>query len=285
MLGLAGAALVLFWSGAAAATYSLTAVDNASGALGGAGASCVPYAVDRIFGAIPGQGALNAQAYFDEDAQAAALEHLRAGLSASQVLEQVTDASQFPLAPRMQWGIVDARGGLARATGAEAQAYAGDVEITADGGRYAATVQGNVLTSARVLEQAAAAFAGGGCDLAERLMLGLEAGGLGGEGDNRCTPEGRPANSAYLNVTLADGSAVHLGVPDVSPADPVAALRAEYERYRAEHPCPSQPEPAAAERHDAGCSLGGRPSRAGLAVLLLALSAAVRRSRGAASRG
>jgi uncharacterized Ntn-hydrolase superfamily protein len=246
----------------ARATYSITAVETSTRAVGGAGASCVPYEVDRIYSAVPGVGALNAQAYFDEEAKAEAVRLLETGLDPSAIVAEISDAQAFPLAPRMQWGIVDVEGNVATFTGPEAMAFAGDRHVIgAESDGYSASVQGNVLTSVRVLERMEIAFSESGCDLADRLMLGLEAASSEGEGDSRCTPEGRPANSAYLDVTWTDGTRLHLSVPDVSPADPIAALRASYDRFRVDNPCPA-PAPHA-QGNPSTCTVApGRASRA-----------------------
>lgn len=276
-------AVALSWPALARATYSITALDRESGEVGGSGASCVPYAVDLIYGAVAGRGALNSQAFFVEELKVEALSLMTAGGSAESVLAAVTNTAVYPESARTQWGIVDAAGGFASFTGPDAQAFAGDLGRVSADGRFVFTVQGNLLTSRLVLDQAAAAFESRGCDLADRLMLGLEAASVGGEGDGRCTPEGRPAKSAYLDVTRPDGSAVHISIPDVSPADPIALLRASYDSYRADFPCPVPPIAVHERRNDAspsGCSVSGvRPSRgAGAALALLAL-ALVRRLR------
>jgi hypothetical protein len=166
--------------------------------------------------------------------------------------------------------------------------------VSADG-RFVFTVQGNLLTSRLVLDRAAAAFEAGGCDLADRLISGLEAASAGGEGDGRCTPEGRPAKSAYLDVTRPDGSAVHISIPDVSPDDPIVALRASYRTYRAEHPCPTPPSPnpdggapgvSVQDRRSeasAGCSISGRGAlevpKTLIALIALGLVRRLRQSR------
>lgn len=268
------------------ATYSITALDRESGEVGGSGASCVPYSVDLIYGSVAGRGALNSQAFFVEELKAEALSLLAAGGSAESVLAAVTNAGVYPESANTQWGIVDAAGGFASFTGPGAQAFAGDLGRASADGRFVFTVQGNLLTSRLVLDQAAAAFEARGCDLADRLMLGLEAASAGGEGDARCTPEARPAKSAYLDVTRPDGSAVHISIPDVSPSDPIVALRASYDAYRADFPCPVPPT-SVQERRDpataSGCSTSrARPAegaRAALVLFALALVCALRRVR------
>lgn len=280
---LVSGAIALTWPALAGATYSITALDRESGEMGGSGASCVPYSVDLIYGVVAGRGALNSQAFFVEELKTEALSLLTAGGSAENVLAVVTDTDVHPESAGTQWGIVDTAGGFASFTGPRAQAFAGDLGRVSADGRFVFTVQGNLLTSRLVLDQAAAAFEARGCDLADRLMLGLEAASAGGEGDGRCTPEGRPAKSAYLDVTRPDGSAVHISIPDVSPADPIALLRASYDSYRAEFPCPEPPISVHERRNDAsasGCSVSRAPSSRGAAAAFALLGLAlVRRLR------
>jgi uncharacterized protein (TIGR03382 family) len=269
----------------ASATYSITAADLEAEEVGGAGASCVPYEVVRIYGVAKGRGAVNAQAYFDDEALALAVELLASGADPASILDEITDPEAHPVAPKMQWGIVDVSGRSARATGPEAGAYAADDGGTAEDGRFAFTVQGNILTSSRVIEQARGGFLAEGCDLADRLVRGLEAAGAQGEGDSRCTDEGRPAKSAYVDVTGPEGARLHISIPDVSPADPIPLLRAAYDAWRTEHPCPAEeisPE-ASPEAPEAsgGCSTGSANPGGfgGLLVLLAGWSAARRRRR------
>src|SRR5262245_15946230 len=105
------------------ATYSLVAVDSKTGQVGAAGPSCVPYEVIRIYGVAPGAGAVVAQAYFDDPALTEAVQLLGDGRNADEVLAAITDPTAHPLAPRMQWGVVDADGGVAHATGPEAKPF------------------------------------------------------------------------------------------------------------------------------------------------------------------
>jgi uncharacterized Ntn-hydrolase superfamily protein len=272
---------IVSWSAAAGATYSVTALDRETKALGGAGASCVPYRVDVIWGAVAGKGGLNAQAALDEDAKNDAVALLAQGLGASAVLSRMNEEGVYPARDRMQWGIVDVSGGSARFTGPEAQAFASDLNAESRGGRFVGSVQGNLLTSIRVLEQSRDAFANDSCDLAEHLMRSLEAASLGGEGDARCTPEGRPANSAYLDVTFADGTNVHLSVGDVSPNNPIAALRDEYDRFRAENPCEPKRETQPSAGKSDGCTLGPNSgvSKTPLVLVLMAVALGVRARR------
>ena len=98
---------------------------------------------------------------------------------------------------------------------------------------FAYSIQGNILTGDAVLSQARSAFvAGGGCDLAARLMLALEGGAKNAQGDRRCTPSGIPADAAYIQVDLPDqprGSWLYLEVRATAPQSPIVRLRQLYD--------------------------------------------------------
>ncbi len=285
----------------AQATYSIIAVDSANAQVGAAGASCVPYEVIRIYSSAKGRGALVAQANFDEVAQAEGLALLEGGATAQEVLAAVSDAAAHSQAPKMQYGVVDVTGGIATWTGPEALPVAADKQR--DLGALRVGALGNILTSEATLVQALDGFESGGCDLAERLMLALEAADDEGEGDSRCTPEGRPANSAFLDVTTASGTAVRISIPDVSPASPIQALRSQFDVWRTAHPCPAPSGAgggggmgagagASGEAElgdsDGGCGCRTAPSDAGtlpwLGVVLAAAGTLVRRRHRQPSR-
>lgn len=243
----------------AGATYSVVAARADGSVVGAAGASCVPYEVIRILGDVPGRGAFVAQANFDDDAFAHALARLAAGASADVVLAEVTDEARFPNAPNMQYAAVDAHGGMAAVTGPGALRVAGDEQRAVDG--FVVSAQGNILTSRLVVDRALAGFESSrSCDLAGRLVDALEAAGSDGEGDSRCTSMGRPANSAFVEVSDEAGVVVSISVPDVSPADPVAELRRRLEVYRATHPCaitvPAPEGPSTAEHPEREAATG-----------------------------
>lgn len=288
-LALACACALSTYAAGAAATYSIVAVDPEHGQVGAAGASCVPYEVIRILGVVPGRGAFVAQANFDDAAFDEAHAMLAAGAGAAEVLAAVTDADRFPQAPKMQYGVVDALGGLATRTGSQALPVAAGIELVYQGDAFA--VLGNVLTSTAVLDQGAEGFTSPGCDLAARLFAALAHAGAGGEGDSRCTDEGRPANSAFLEVADATGTLVRISIPDVSPDDPTAQLGADLDAWRAEHPCPEEPRatPTPAKpfepRDPGGCSAGGAPAASGPGAALVAAALAARAARRRRSAG
>lgn len=276
-------------------TYSIVAVDTVTGEVGGAGTSCLGGGdVFVIYRAVPGRGALHAQARYDEAQRDRAAELLGQGESASDVLAVVTRVSADPNVALRQYGIVDIAGHALGYTGSRTTAFAGDVQGTTSG--FAYSVQGNILTSRAVLEQAASAFEAGGCDLAERLMRGLRAGADRGEGDSRCTDHGIPADSAFLQVergkasSAREGDYLALHVESSGNENPLPLLQGELEAWRSDHPCPVKPDAAAAnppaettsDGSGCGCLAVGTIPGTWQSCLLLGLLFVVARRRRAA---
>lgn len=277
-------AVVLLVVGAtpAHATYSIVATDSATREVGGAVTSCVgTLSVSVVYGSVPGKGAVHAQAQLGGPGKAAAVMQLGMDVEPTAIIASITATSFDANAERRQYGIVDLMGRSAGFTGSQALAFADDRQATI--GTYTYSLQGNILTSAAVLDQAAAAFPNG-CDLADRLMLALEAGAQNGEGDSRCTPDGIPSDSAFIEVDRegeAAGTYLRLDVTDTSPQNPLALLRAQYDAWRVTHPCPASPDDAG-PGSDAGvdggdmagggcCSAAGAGSGAGSGAVPLAL--------------
>jgi uncharacterized Ntn-hydrolase superfamily protein len=273
-------------------TYSIVAGDGTAREVGGAGASCVgALSVRVIYGSVPGHGAVHAQARLGGPGRDEAVDRLGADEDPAAIIAAITDPGFDPMASTRQYGIVDLAGRAAGYTGASTLAYAEDRQGPLGGITY--SVQGNILTSAAVLDQAVAALPNG-CDLADRLMLALEAGAANAEGDTRCTPGGIPADSAFLEVDREGepaGTYLVLEVTDTAPQDPVALLRAEYDAWRATHPCPA-PIQADAEPGDApgdgGCGCASTAPAAADALVAIAFAVALAgrrrlRSRSAAS--
>lgn len=240
---------------AASATYSIVAVDTARREVGGAGTSCLRGSnVYVIYGSVPGTGVVHAQASFSQAGRDRAVELLMQGTAPADIIEEITSGSFDRNAATRQYAVADLSGRVAAFTGSRTQAYAGDRKATPPGFSY--SVQGNILTGEAVLTQAATAFESGGCDLAERLMRALEVGAMGGEGDSRCTPDGIPSDSAFLEVDREGepaGSYLELHVPSSGDDDPLVELRADFDAWRATHPCPA-PAAGAGGRGGAGAA-------------------------------
>jgi uncharacterized Ntn-hydrolase superfamily protein len=248
----------------AAATYSIAAVDRATGQVGGAGASCIgSQSVRIIYGVVPGVGVVHAQALVNESGRDQAVSLLTDAVEPATIIELITAANFDSLAEQRQYGVVSLDGLAAGFTGEDNGAFAGDLQ--GEDGTFFVSVQGNILTGVDVIDRAAEAFGGNGCDLADRLMLALEAGAENGEGDSRCTGRGIPADSGFIEVDLpgqAPGSYLRLEVIGTGNDSPVVLLREQYDAWRLDNPCPGAapdagPEPPPdASSSDAG-SAGG----------------------------
>ena len=236
-------------------TYSIVAADTHSHEVGGAGTSCLTGDdVYVIYRGVPGHGVVHAQAYYSLNARDRAAELLERGDTPIAVLDAVTLPSFDPKVAIRQYGVVDVRGTSAAFTGTGTMPFAGDRQGTVP--PFAYSVQGNILTSAKVLEQAAAAFQQSGCDLAEHLMVALEAGAHEGQGDSRCTGKGIPSDSAFLQVErpgVPEGGYLSLHVESSGDESPLPLLRAKLETWRLQHPCPVKAPAASSSTGHDGC--------------------------------
>jgi uncharacterized Ntn-hydrolase superfamily protein len=242
--GAALAAAVLTVPRASHATYSIMGTDTRTRQVGGAGTSCVGgLDVHVLYGSAPGFGVVAAQASLDPQRRGRneAVAELMDGIAPDQIIQTITSTQFDTGAQSRQYGIVDLQARAAGFTGSSTQSFADDRQGTS--GTYTYSVQGNILTSAAVLDQAAAAFTSQGCDLADKLMLALEAGAQNGEGDSRCTTRyGTPSDSAFIEVDLEQGSAgsyLLISNAGTAPDNPIELLRAEYDAWRQSHPCAS----------------------------------------------
>lgn len=201
------------------ATYSICACDLQAGQWGVATQSKFLAVGSVVPWAAPQVGAIATQAYANPRYGADGLALLREGLSAQEVVEQLTAAD--PDRGHRQLGVVDAAGSPATFTGDECHPWAGGLT----GGGFAA--QGNILVSAATVDALAHTFESTvGIPLAERLLACLDAAEAAG-GDRR----GRQS-AALLVVERGGGYAglsdtlVDLRVDD--HAVPLAELRRLY---------------------------------------------------------
>jgi uncharacterized Ntn-hydrolase superfamily protein len=170
---------ILLWSAVPAhATFSIVAIDPVTGDLGIAVASRY-FAVGAVVPwADAGVGAVATQAGVNVGYGPRALELLRKGLTAQQVLDQLLAEDKFPRKEARQVAIVDAKGNVAVYTGDAANAWRGHVT----GKTWSA--QGNILVGQHVVEAMGRAFESTNDELAEKLYAALKAGDDAG-GDSR----------------------------------------------------------------------------------------------------
>jgi uncharacterized Ntn-hydrolase superfamily protein len=158
-------------------TFSIVARCVRTGELGVAVASAVP-AVGSVCPYVrSGVAATSTQSWVNPYLALSALALVEGGLRAENALPRaLADDETREL---RQIGLVDAGGESAAHTGAQCTPWCGHIL------KPGLAIQGNMLTGPEVLEAMAASFAASGAaDLAERLMLALEAGDAAG-GDKR----------------------------------------------------------------------------------------------------
>ncbi len=157
-----------------AATYSIVARDSETGEFGVAVQSNYFSVGTDVSWAEPGVGAIATQSIVEVAYGPKGLELLAGGLSAQEALERML--AEDPGAPLRQVGIVDAAGRVAAHTGRAC------VPACAHAFGDGYSVQGNMLASDDVWKAMGPAFEGAEGDLAERLMVALEAAeGAGGD--------------------------------------------------------------------------------------------------------
>jgi uncharacterized Ntn-hydrolase superfamily protein len=159
-------------------TFSIVAIDPQTGEMGVAVASryfsvgsVVPWAMADV-------GAVATQANVNVGYGQQAIDLLRQGLSAPEVLKKILADDKFEGKDGRQVAIVDAKGNVAAYTGPNAPKWAGDRQ----GKTWSA--QGNILVGPQVPEAMGKAFEATQGELAEKLFAALKAGDAAG-GDAR----------------------------------------------------------------------------------------------------
>jgi len=172
-------AMVGFVAAAAEATWSIAAVDEETGEVGVAVASCVGFEVTVVPVLVPGVGAGASQANISRPSGQRMVDALVSGASAQETIDAVVDADDGM--EERQFGVVVLGDGGAGWTGGDTIEVA--LDRRSEDGNVA--VQGNILVSEEVVDAAIAGFGATDGQLADRLIAGLVAGADAG-GDARC---------------------------------------------------------------------------------------------------
>lgn len=220
---------VLVCSAPAQATFSIVAVDTVTGAVGGAGASCISGS-KIINDIIEGIGAVHTQAYYLEANQDNAHTLLAEGLTPDSIIAWLAanDAEWTP--DYRQYGVVTLAG-----PGASA-AYTGESTTPWTGHRVGPgySIQGNILLGAEIVDNMEAAFLSTPGPLEDKLMAALNAADVPGA-DKRCTSCNKPAISAFIKVVhLGDGGTPYLFkyVDNTTCSiNPMDLLRTQYDEW------------------------------------------------------
>lgn len=170
------------------ATFSILAMDPATGEIGGAVQSRVFSVGNGVLWAEAGVGIAATQAIVDVSYGSQALALLRQGLGAEQVVKQVWESDPDPRPADWskqgrQFAVLDAKGNVFAFTGPRATEWAGHKSCTAND--TPCTAQGNILAGSAVVDSMVAAYErSAGQHISLRLMEAIEAGQRAG-GDKR----------------------------------------------------------------------------------------------------
>lgn len=246
-------------------TWSVAAIDPATGDVGVASASCVPSFADALAALVPGMGAAATQAAFDIDNRNVVYAAIQEGLTAEGVIARVTDPSVDQNTDRRQYGVVTLNDGVVHVAGFTAPSREGTTGDPGETPRWAGvmadgnmgvTVQGNTLANDAVVGNGLDAFRwedpAGFNTLADRLMRALEAGSVAG-GDVRCNDGTTRQTAAMAFIVVARGgdepyATEAIGMSDQGTSDapwlaisvrgerggdnPLLELRLRYDRWR-----------------------------------------------------
>ncbi len=221
-------------------TWTIVAVDETTGDVGVAGASCVPNThADALAALVPGRGAAATQAQFTLENRNRVFQLLQAGVSADEIIRQVSDPNADSRVEDRQYGVVTIGNGSIRA-----KAFTGSINPEWSGTQQdigmGVTIQGNTLVSEAVVSNALQAFrSDSNLDqntLPDRLMRALEAGSAAG-GDSRCNNDQVEQTAATAFILVARGrdepyATRRIGITDMGTTDaPWLAISATESRF------------------------------------------------------
>jgi len=246
-------------------TWSVAAIDPATGDVGVASASCVPNFADALAALVPGKGAGATQAAFDIRNRNVVYQAIREGLTAEEVIARVTAPANDTATNRRQYGIVTLNDGVVHTAGFTTPVRLGMKHPEGETPRFAGveadatmgvTVQGNTLASREVVAKALDAFRWedptGFNTLTDRLMRALEAGSIYG-GDVRCNNGNTRQTAAMAFIVAARGADPPYATDSIGMSDqgtdkapwlaisikgerggdnPLLELRLRYDRWR-----------------------------------------------------
>ena len=205
----------LFLPSTAAATWSVVAVDAATGRIVIASATCVNRDDAFLRGVqaviVPGKGIAACQASVDgtHANQMLVYEEIKKGTDPARIIELL---AQDPAFQSRQFGIVDLTGRSAGHSGLTNGYVTQDIQGRVPGTQIFYSIQGNILRPGEVVPSAVKAFLNTTGALTDRVMAAMEAADAAG-GDSRCTCtepaagpapaipcDGRTAYVAYITM-------------------------------------------------------------------------------------
>ena len=218
------------------ATFSIVAIDTATGQVGSAGGSCIAGSI-IISDIHPGVGVIHTQSYYLPANQNYASDLMNQGNTPNQIINNLVlnDAKNNP--GISQYGIIsfDDGGQSASYTGENCSDWKGHInEIS-----YA--IQGNILLNASILDSMESKFINTNGPLTHKLMAALQGAKVPGA-DSRCLDEGISTYSAFIRVAQPsdiNNYYMDLNVNSVIPyftqnniwIDPIDTLQIMYDQW------------------------------------------------------
>ena len=218
------------------ATFSIVAIDTATGQVGSAGGSCIAGSI-IISDIHPGVGVIHTQSYYLPANQNYASDLMNQGYTPNQIINNLVlnDAQNNP--GIRQYGIISFHndGESASYTGENCLDWKGHInEIS-----YA--IQGNILLNASILDSMESKFINTNGPLTHKLMAALQGAKVPGA-DSRCLDEGISTYSAFIRVAQPsdiNNYYMDLNVNSVIPyftqnniwIDPIDTLQIMYDQW------------------------------------------------------
>ena len=205
------AAILLALPRAAYATWSVIAVDLATGRIVIASATCVANNDRFLMGVqavvVPGFGVAACQAGVDgtHANQMLVFEELKKGTDPKRIIEMLSADPSFQT---RQFGIVDLKGRMAGHSGLTNGYVSQDIHGQVPGTQIFYSIQGNILRPGEVVPNAVRAFVSTNGALTDRVMAALETADKFG-GDSRCTCPPLPPDGP-LPLIPCEGKTAHI---------------------------------------------------------------------------
>jgi hypothetical protein len=204
-------ALVAAAASPALATWSVIAVDMATGRIVIASATCVNNNDAFLMGiqavVVPGKGVAACQAGVDgtHANQMLVYTELQKGTSPARIIELL---SADPAFQSRQFGIVDLTGRSAGHSGLTNGYVSQDIQGRVPGTQIYYSIQGNILRPGEVVPNAVRAFLATNGALTDRVMAAMDAADQSG-GDSRCECPPLPADGTPRPIAC-DGKTAHI---------------------------------------------------------------------------
>ena len=193
----------------ALATWSVVAVDRATGRVVIASATCVDRDDQFLMGVqavvVPGKGVAACQAAVDQTHanQMLVFQELQKGTDPKAIVEML---SKDPAFQSRQFGIVDLQGRRAGHSGLTNGYVSQDMQGQVPGTEIFYSIQGNILRPGQVVPNAVQAFLKTSGAITDRVMAAMEAAD-GSGGDSRCTCPPWPTDGSKPKIPCDEKTA------------------------------------------------------------------------------